>query len=162
MMLERIENKILDLGRLKSVLETLKLGNKKTVFTNGCFDLIHRGHIDYLAKARSLGDVLILGLNTDNSIRRIKGEQRPVQDEKSRSLIMASFVFVDYVVLFDEDTPFNLIKEIEPDILVKGADYKPEDIVGYDIVKAKGGEILTLEYLEGFSTSNIIKKIKNF
>lgn len=132
----------------------------KVVFTNGCFDLLHRGHVDYLSKARDLGDKLILGLNTDASVSKLKGKHRPIQDEQSRMQIIASLQFVDAVVLFDEDTPYELIKKIQPDVLVKGADYKPEDIVGYDIVVAKGGSVKTIEFLEGYSTSGIEKKIK--
>lgn len=158
-MIEIIKSKILDDRKLYSVLEWARIQNKKIVFTNGCFDLLHQGHIDYLAKARSLGDMLIIGLNTDNSIKRLKGNSRPIQDEQSRALILASLLFVDYVVLFDEDTPYNLIKKIEPNVLVKGADYKKEDIVGYDIVELNGGKVMTLNYLEGYSTSNIIRKI---
>lgn len=136
-----------------------KFQGKKIVFTNGCFDILHLGHIDYLAAASELGDLLIIGLNTDQSVSKIKGNNRPIQDEISRAFILASLGFVDAVVFFGEDTPYNLIKTIQPDILVKGADYKPEDIVGYDIVKNKGGEIDTIEFLEGYSTTAIEKKI---
>ena len=132
---------------------------KKIVFTNGCFDILHLGHIDYLSKASELGNLLIIGLNTDASVSKIKGKNRPIQDEMSRAMVLASLNFVDYVVFFGEDTPYNLIKLTQPDVLVKGADYKPEDIVGYDIVKNKGGEIVTLEFLEGYSTTAIEKKI---
>jgi D-glycero-beta-D-manno-heptose 1-phosphate adenylyltransferase len=132
---------------------------KKIVFTNGCFDILHQGHIDYLSKAADLGDLLIIGLNTDQSVRKIKGKSRPIQDEDSRAMVLASLGFVDVVVFFGEDTPYNLIKTTQPDILVKGADYKPEDIVGYDIVKNKGGKIVTIDFLEGYSTTAIEKKI---
>jgi D-glycero-beta-D-manno-heptose 1-phosphate adenylyltransferase len=132
----------------------------RIVFTNGCFDLMHLGHIDYLAKAASLGDILVIGLNTDLSVQRLKGKHRPIQDETSRAMILASLGFVDTVVFFGEDTPYDLIAAVQPDVLVKGADYKPEDIVGYDIVKQKGGEISTLEFLEGYSTTGIENKIK--
>jgi len=132
---------------------------KKIVFTNGCFDILHLGHIDYLAAASELGDLLVIGLNTDQSVSKIKGNNRPIQDEISRAFVLASLGFVDAVVFFGEDTPYNLIKTIQPDILVKGADYKPEDIVGYDIVKNKGGEVVTIEFLEGYSTTAIEKKI---
>ena len=132
---------------------------KKIVFTNGCFDILHLGHIDYLSKAKDLGDLLIIGLNTDLSVSKIKGKNRPIQDEISRAMILASLGFVDVVVFFGEETPYNLIKTTQPDILVKGADYKPEDIVGYDIVKNKGGEIVTIVFLEGYSTTGIEKKI---
>lgn len=157
--IEAINNKIYSLSNLEKRVKQWSKENKKIVFTNGCFDIIHQGHIDYLAKARDLGDKLIIGLNTDLSVSSIKGPTRPIQDEKSRAIILASMQFVDAIVYFSDPTPYELIKAIQPDILVKGADYKPEDIVGYDIVKAKGGEIITLTYLEGYSTTNIITKI---
>ena len=147
-------------AEFSNLLSVFAFQGKKIVFTNGCFDLIHQGHVDYLAKASDLGDVLIIGLNTDASVQRIKGKNRPVQDEYSRALILASFSFVDAVVYFNDDNPYELIKTIQPDVLVKGSDYKAEDIVGYDIVKAKGGEIITMDYLPGFSTTALIEKIK--
>jgi D-glycero-beta-D-manno-heptose 1-phosphate adenylyltransferase len=134
---------------------------QKIVFTNGCFDILHLGHIDYLSKASDLGNILIIGLNTDESVHAIKGGNRPIQDEISRAMILASLRFVDAVVFFGEDTPYELIRTLQPDVLVKGADYKPEDIVGYDIVTAKGGEVVTLEFLPGYSTSAIVKRILN-
>ena len=134
----------------------------KIVFTNGCFDILHKGHIEYLAKAANLGDVLIVGLNSDESVRRLKGENRPVLNEESRAMALAAIGFVDNVVIFDEDTPYELIKKIQPDVLVKGADYNEDDIVGADIVKAKGGEIKTIEFVDGYSTSKIIDKIKSY
>ncbi len=145
-----------DFNRLLTIW---KFQDKKIVFTNGCFDILHLGHIDYLSAASELGDLLVIGLNTDQSVSKIKGSTRPIQDEISRAFVLASLGFVDAVVFFGEDTPYNLIKTIQPDILVKGADYKPEDIVGYDIVKNKGGEIVTIEFLEGYSTTAIEKKI---
>ncbi|MCK9163298.1 MAG: D-glycero-beta-D-manno-heptose 1-phosphate adenylyltransferase [Bacteroidales bacterium] len=157
--IELIKNKISSLESLKLKLSEWEKEGKKIVFTNGCFDIIHQGHIDYLAKAKDLGDILIIGLNTDRSVREIKGKTRPIQDEKSRAIILASMQFIDAIVYFSEPTPYQLIKAIQPDILVKGADYKPEEIIGYDIVQAKGGEIKTLTFLEGYSTSEIEKKI---
>ena len=157
---EAIQRKILNPQTLDSLLAYWNFKDFKIVFTNGCFDIIHLGHIDYLAKAADLGDKLIIGLNSDESTRRLKGPTRPINDEHSRAMILASLSFVDAVILFDEDTPYNLIKSVQPDILVKGADYKPEDIVGYDIVMAKGGKVETLDYLPGYSTSSIEKKIK--
>ena len=145
-----------DFSRLLAIW---KFQDKKIVFTNGCFDILHLGHIDYLAAASELGDLLVIGLNTDESVRKIKGANRPIQDEVARAFVLASLGFVDAVVYFGEDTPYNLIKTIQPDILVKGADYKPEDIVGYDIVKNKGGEVVTIEFLEGYSTTGIENKI---
>jgi rfaE bifunctional protein nucleotidyltransferase chain/domain len=142
------------------LLNRWKNQNRKIVFTNGCFDILHRGHADYLARAFSLGDVLITGLNTDQSIRKLKGATRPVMDEYSRAFMLASFMFVDAVILFDEDTPFNLIRFIQPDVLVKGSDYDKKDIVGADIVEAKGGVVVTIDFIPGFSTSSIINKIK--
>ena len=155
------QRKILSGEQLISMLTYWKFKGFKIVFTNGCFDILHLGHIDYLSKARSTGDILIIGLNTDNSVKRLKGSSRPVNDETARSRILASLNFVDAVVLFNEDTPYDLIRFVQPDILVKGSDYKPEDIVGYDILKAKGGEIITIDFLEGYSTSGIVDKIKN-
>lgn len=137
-----------------------KKNNLKVVFTNGCFDLLHRGHVDYLAKAADLGDKLIVALNTDASVKKLKGANRPIQDEQSRLHIMASLGFVDAVVLFDEPTPYELIKLIIPDVLVKGSDYKPTDIVGYDIVTQNGGMVKTIDYIPGYSTSLIEKRIK--
>jgi rfaE bifunctional protein nucleotidyltransferase chain/domain len=141
------------------MLTIWKFQEKKIVFTNGCFDILHLGHIDYLSKAKDLGDLLIIGLNTDLSVSKIKGKNRPIQDEISRAFVLASLGFVDVVVFFGEATPLNLIETTQPDILVKGADYKPEDIVGYDIVNRKGGEIITIEFLAGYSTTSIEKKI---
>jgi rfaE bifunctional protein nucleotidyltransferase chain/domain len=135
--------------------------DKKVVFTNGCFDILHKGHVDYLAKAASLGDVLIVGLNTDTSVSRIKGAGRPIQDESSRALILAGLHVVDAVVMFDEDTPAMLIESVQPDVLVKGSDYNAEDIVGYDVVTRKGGEVVTIDFLEGYSTTAIIDIIKD-
>jgi rfaE bifunctional protein nucleotidyltransferase chain/domain len=132
----------------------------RIVFTNGCFDILHLGHVDYLLRASKLGDVLLVGLNTDASVSRIKGAHRPLSDEHSRSMVMASLRFVSAVALFDEDTPYELIKKVQPDVLVKGADYKPEHIVGYDIVKAKGGKISNIQLVEGYSTTAIEHKIR--
>jgi rfaE bifunctional protein nucleotidyltransferase chain/domain len=133
--------------------------NKKIVFTNGCFDILHLGHIEYLAKAANLGDVLIIGMNSDRSVNRIKGNTRPINDEHSRSMILASLKFVTAVVIFDEETPYELIKTIQPDILIKGRDWKVEEIVGADIVLAKGGKVETIELTPGYSTTLIEQKI---
>lgn len=132
---------------------------EKIVFTNGCFDLVHRGHVEYLAKAADLGQRLVVGLNTDASVSRLKGPTRPLVDQDSRAILMAAFAFVDLVVFFDEDTPYELIKAIQPDILVKGSDYRPESIVGYDIVTGRGGKVETIDFVEGFSTTRLIEKI---
>ena len=133
---------------------------QKVVFTNGCFDIIHLGHIDYLEKAAGLGDKLIIGLNTDESISRLKGDGRPVTNVNSRSRVLAALGFVDMVVLFDEDTPYKLIETLKPDILVKGDDYLAENVVGADIVKENGGEVFTIPLVKGYSTSSIIDRIK--
>ncbi len=160
MKLDYIKNKIYQNKEdLTYTLSRLKFTGKKIVFTNGCFDILHRGHIEYLAQAADLADVMIIGLNTDNSVSRLKGKNRPLQDQVSRALTIAALSFVDYVVLFDEDTPYNLIKYVKPDILVKGSDYKPEDIVGYDILKTYGGEIKTIDFVPGYSTTAIEQKI---
>lgn len=155
-----IQSKILlDRSEFKNQLAVWQFKDQKVVFTNGCFDIIHRGHVEYLAKAASLGDQLIIGLNTDASVRRLKGASRPVQDENTRALVLASFSFVSMVLLFDEDTPYELIKLVQPNILVKGGDYKIEEIVGYDIVSQSGGEVVTIELVEGHSTTSIIHKM---
>ena len=144
----------------ENTLSLWRFKDDKIVFTNGCFDILHKGHIEYLVKAASLGTKLVIGLNTDASVKRLKGDSRPVNDENARALLLASLVFVDKVILFDTDTPRDLIDFVQPDVLVKGGDYKPEEIVGYDIVKAKGGEIVTLDFVEGYSTTSLIEKMK--
>ena len=159
--IEQIERKIVCRKDLKELIIKWRNANERIVFTNGCFDLLHLGHVDYLAKAKDLGERLIIGVNTDSSVKRLKGEHRPLQDENSRLHILAALQSVDAVVLFDEDTPYELIKEIEPDILVKGADYKIENIVGYDIVVSRGGSVQTIEFIEGYSTTLIEKRILN-
>ena len=158
---EIINNKIFTNSTLLKAVELWRFKDRKIVFTNGCFDLLHYGHIDYLSKAASMGNVLIVGLNTDASVSRIKGPNRPINDEQSRLHIMASLFFVSAVVLFDDPTPLELIKMVKPDILVKGGDYKIEEIVGYDVVKANGGETRIIEFVPGFSTSAIEQKIRN-
>ena len=158
--LDIIQSKILDRQSLKNQLAVWRFLNKKIVFSNGCFDILHLGHIDYLSKASDFGDVLIIGLNTDNSVRKLKGNNRPINDEKSRAMILASLQFVTAVILFDEDTPYDLIKFVQPDILVKGSDYLEEDIVGFDIVKAKGGEVKIIDLVPDISTTIIENRIK--
>jgi rfaE bifunctional protein nucleotidyltransferase chain/domain len=147
------------LDELISLRKNLKEENKKVVFTNGCFDLIHSGHVDYLLKAKQSGDVLIVGLNSDASVRRIKGEKRPILKEEERAFILSNLKSVDYVTLFDEDTPFELINKIIPDILVKGADWSIENIVGRDAVEQNGGEVKTIAFVNDQSTSKIINLI---
>jgi len=154
--LEKIESKIVSVDAFLSIRNTMKTEGKKLVFTNGCFDILHLGHVQYLAKARQLGDVMIVGLNSDESISRIKGSSRPVQKNETRATILASLQFVDYVVFFNEDTPQLLIEKIIPDVLTKGADYKIENIIGADVVLANGGEVRTIELTDGHSTTKII------
>ena len=158
--IELLNSKIFTWETLKSQVAEWQKQGKKIVFSNGCFDLVHKGHIDYLNRAADLGDVLVMGLNTDASVSKLKGPHRPIQDEQSRLTIIAALQCVNAVVLFDEETPYELIKLVQPDVLVKGSDYKPENIVGYDIVIAKGGQVKTIDYLPGFSTSGIEKRIK--
>ena len=130
------------------------------MFTNGCFDLLHQGHIDYLSKASDLGKHLVVGVNSDDSVRQLgKGSNRPLQDQYSRALIIAALHFVDLVLIFNEDTPERLIKEVRPDVLVKGSDYTIDQIIGADYVLEQGGEVKTIDFLNGYSTSNIVKKI---
>lgn len=157
-----VESKIIkEKEKAESTLNQWRFKGEKIVFTNGCFDIIHRGHAEYLARAAALGTKLVIGLNTDDSVRKLKGPTRPVNDEYARALVLSSFLFVDKVILFKEDTPLELIRCIQPDILVKGSDYKPEDIVGYDIVKAKDGEIVTIDFINGFSTTSILSRLKD-
>ena len=141
-------------------VKSWKERGEKVVFTNGCFDILHLGHADYLEKSRSLGDRLIVGVNTDASVKKLKGPERPVNPEYARARLLAALEFVDAVILFDEDTPFELISHVIPDILVKGNDYTIENIVGADIVMKHGGEVRTISLVDGFSTTGIIGKIK--
>ena len=160
--LEHIESKIWHMSQeFELQLAVWRFHEHKIVFTNGCFDLLHLGHIDYLAKAAAEGTLMIVGMNSDESVQRIKGDSRPIKDEKSRAMTLAAFGFVGAVVIFDEDTPEKLIEMVQPDILVKGKDYEVKDIVGADIVEKKGGQIITMDLVEGYSTSAIIDKIRN-
>jgi len=149
----------ISLSELKAIRIKLKASKKKVVFTNGVFDLIHGGHVDYLSKAKSLGDVLIVGINTDDSVRRIKGEKRPILKQEERAFIVSNLKPVDYVVFFDENTPEKLISELIPDVLVKGADWAVEKIVGRDIVEKNGGEVKAIDFVNEQSTSKIIDLI---
>jgi len=153
-------NKISDLQSLKTSIAQWQSEGKRVVFTNGVFDLLHIGHITYMAKAAELGDKLIIGLNSDSSVKRIKGEDRPVNDQNSRAALLAALFFVDAIVVFEEDTPINVITLLMPDILVKGADYSIENIVGAKEVIANGGEVKTIDFVEGYSSTSIIKKIR--
>jgi len=154
-----LSSKILDREQLRRACALWNFKEMKVVFTNGCFDILHLGHIEYLAKAANLGDVLVIGMNSDHSVHRIKGDNRPINDEHSRSMVLAALGFVTAVVLFDEETPYELIKTIQPDVLVKGRDYKPKEIVGHDIVLGKGGKVKTIELTPGYSTTGIEQKI---
>ncbi len=141
-------------------LKKIKEENKKIVFTNGCFDILHVGHIRYLSEAKKLGNILIVGLNSDKSVKKLKGDNRPINIFEDRATLLASLRFVDLVIIFEEKTPENLIKKIKPDILVKGGDYNIEDIVGYKTVIENGGEIKVLRFHDGYSSSNYINKLK--
>ena len=156
---QNIEEKILSQEDLIIVIRKIRDQGLSIVFTNGCFDIIHQGHIRYLSEASDMGDILIVGLNTDDSVRRLKGKNRPLQDQGSRAITLAAISFIDYIVLFDEDTPLRIIETIMPDILVKGGDYTPEKIVGYDVVQAGGGKVVTIPLEKGYSTSIIINKL---
>lgn len=149
----------ISLSELKKIRSKLKADGKKVVFTNGVFDLVHAGHVDYLSKAKNLGDILIIGLNSDESVRRIKGDKRPILKQEERAFVLSNLKPVDYVILFEEDTPEKLISEIIPDILVKGADWSVEKIVGRDIVEKHGGKVMNIEFVNDQSTSKIIELI---
>jgi rfaE bifunctional protein nucleotidyltransferase chain/domain len=151
--------KSVNLQDLIQIRKKAKKEDKKVVFTNGCFDLLHRGHIEYLKKAKRLGDILIVGLNSDSSVRKIKGQGRPIQKQADRAAILASLYFVNYVCIFSELTPLKLISALIPDILVKGGDWKVKDIVGKEIVESHGGKVLSIKMVKGKSTRNIIQTI---
>lgn len=158
--LDHVKAKIRTRESAQFDFQTAHFFGKKIVFTNGVFDLLHLGHVDYLAKAKDCGDILVVGMNSDASVKMLnKGTTRPLQDQVSRATVLAALHFVDYVIVFDEETPYELIKLIQPDVLVKGADYKVEQIAGHDIVLAKGGEVKLIELVEGYSTSAIERKI---
>jgi rfaE bifunctional protein nucleotidyltransferase chain/domain len=161
--------KIVSLNEAKQQIEIWKLSSKKVVFTNGCFDILHKGHVTYLAQTAQHGNRLILGLNTDASVKRQgKGDDRPINDENARATVLAALSFVDLIVFFDDDTPIDLIRELEPNVLAKGADYDPAEIdssskkyiVGSDLVRANGGEVVAIPLVDGFSTTGILEKLK--
>ena len=151
---------IVDFDEIEKICNSLREQNKKIVFTNGCFDILHRGHIEYLTKAKEFGDVLIVGLNSDTSVQRLKGKDRPINPEADRARILDALKPVDYVVIFEEDTPLRLIQMVKPDVLVKGGDYKVEEIVGSEYVMSYGGKVEIIPFVEGKSTTKIIQKIK--
>jgi rfaE bifunctional protein nucleotidyltransferase chain/domain len=157
--LELIQNKIYTISELKLIVNQWKMLSKKVVFTNGCFDIIHRGHNTYLLEAAELGNKLIVAVNSDESVRKLKGPNRPIVDEYSRAFNLASHTYIDAVILFDEDTPLNLINELQPDVLIKGGDYTLETIVGAKEVLSYGGKVEIIPFLEGYSTTNVIEKI---
>ena len=151
--------KIKSPSALEKIFAMLRSKGKKIVFTNGCFDILHIGHTRYLAKAKALGDILVIGLNSDSSVKAIKESGRPINNEKDRAEILSALIPVDYVTIFSEPTPKELIRKLKPDILVKGGDWHPSDIVGGDFVKARGGKVVALPFIKGHSTSALIKKI---
>lgn len=156
-----LSSKLISQQEISRFVNAKRFTGKRIVFTNGCFDILHAGHVDYLTQARDLGDILVLGLNTDESVKRLnKGPERPINDQDARAKVLAGLGCVDAIVLFNEDTPYELINLVQPDVLVKGDDYKPEAIVGYDIVTARGGKVVTIPFLQGFSTTNIVNKLK--
>jgi rfaE bifunctional protein nucleotidyltransferase chain/domain len=156
-----LTDKLIATEHISRFVNAKRFVGKKIVFTNGCFDILHAGHVDYLSQARDLGNILVLGLNTDESVKRQnKGPERPINDQEARAKVLAALGCVDAIVYFNDDTPYELIKLVQPDVLVKGDDYKPEAIVGYDIVKARGGEVITIPFLQGFSTTGIVNKLK--
>lgn len=151
--------KTADLNTLTKIRQRVKKEGKKVVFTNGCFDILHRGHVEYLEKAKKLGDILIVGLNSDESVKKIKGEKRPIVPQDDRAFVLSALSCVDYVCIFEEETPEELIRKLVPDVLVKGADWEKEDIVGRDIVEDRGGQVITIPEVEGRSTKKIINTI---
>ena len=154
-----LKEKIKNLNALKKIILRLKEKGKKIVFTNGCFDLLHYGHVKYLEDAKRKGDILVVAINSDTSVRKLKGNKRPIVNQKDRLGLIAALESVDYVVLFNEETPLKAIKELKPDILVKGADWDRKQIVGSGIVLGYGGNVSTIKLIEGRSTTNLIKKI---
>jgi len=146
-------------NELDKTISSLKVEKKKIVFTNGVFDIIHRGHIEYLREAKKLGDILLIGLNSDSSVKTIKGNKRPINNENDRAAVLDNLKPVDYVVIFNEENPYNLIRQILPDFLVKGGDWSPENIIGSDIVMKNGGKVISLKYVDDYSTTAIISKI---
>ena len=159
--LKKINNKLFSLKDLKTKLSIWRENGEKIIFTNGCFDIIHKGHIQVLANAADLGDRLIIGLNSDISVQKLKGLNRPIVEEDARAFLLASLNFVDAVVLFSEETPINLITTLKPNILAKGGDYAISSIVGYKEVKEYNGEVIIVPFVDGFSSTSIIEKIKN-
>ena len=159
--LNKINNKIFDLQLLMKKIEKWRSENKKIVFTNGCFDLIHLGHIEILARSSDFGDKLIIGVNSDLSIKKLKGENRPIIQQSSRIRQLSALEFVDAVILFDEETPIKLIETIKPDVITKGGDYTAKNVVGNKVVSQKNGDVVIIPLTQGYSTTSILNKIKN-
>ncbi|MBN1948393.1 MAG: D-glycero-beta-D-manno-heptose 1-phosphate adenylyltransferase [Candidatus Cloacimonetes bacterium] len=156
-----MNSKVRSWSEIKEIVDLHRKNSQKIVFTNGCFDILHAGHIHYLVAARQLGDILLLGLNSDSSVRRLKGTDRPINNQTDRATVLSHIDIIDYLVIFEEDTPYNLINHIKPDILVKGGDWPVEKIVGADIVLSCGGQVRSLPYLTGYSTTEIMHRMKN-
>jgi len=152
---------IIKIDEFISIRENIRKDGKSLVFTNGCFDIIHRGHVEYLNQAKSLGDYLIIGVNSDNSVKKLKGKFRPINKENDRAFVLDNLKAVDFVIIFNEDTPYEIIKKTLPDFLVKGGDWKEEDIVGADIVKSNGGKVLSLKFIKNYSTTSIINELND-
>lgn len=158
----QFKKKLIPASELSATIEGLRISDKKIVFTNGCFDILHKGHIHYLRESRMLADVLIVGLNSDASVKRLKGENRPINSEQDRAYVLEALDFVDYIVIFDEDTPLKLIQQIQPDIYTKGGDYSMQNIIGPglggDIIEAYGGRVVIVKLVDGYSTTSLIQK----
>lgn len=154
-----IEEKIKSISQLKKIVNSLKAKGKRIVFTNGCFDILHFGHVKYLEQAKKKGDILIVAINSDRSIKKIKGKKRPIMPQKQRTRLVAALESVDYVTIFNQSTPLKLIKLLKPQVLVKGADWKTKDIVGGEVVKSYQGKVVTVACIGKLSSSNLIKKI---
>lgn len=153
-----MNSKIKDIKSLVKVLSALRKKGKRVVFTNGCFDILHVGHVDYLSRAKRLGDILVVGLNSDSSVKKIKGKNRPINKESDRAKVLSALYFVDYITSFNETTPEDLIKKVRPDTLVKGGDWKIEDIVGGSFVRSIGGKVKSIPFVKGYSTTSIIER----
>ena len=159
--LNKLKAKIFNIKDLSEIISKWRLNGDKIVFTNGCFDLIHLGHLEILARSADLGDKLIVGINSDVSIKKIKGNSRPIIEEDSRAKQLAAIEFIDAVILFNEDTPYNLINILKPDVLTKGGDYKKNDIIGNELINKEQGEVVIIPLTQGYSTTSILEKIKN-
>ena len=159
--LNKLKSKILNINDLAKIINEWRLNGDKIVFTNGCFDLIHLGHLEILARSADLGDKLVVAINSDMSIKKIKGNLRPIIEEDSRAKQLAAIEFIDAVILFNEDTPHNLISSINPDIITKGGDYKKNDVIGKELMNKKAGEVVIIPLTQGYSTTSILEKIKN-